>query len=374
MAEVQVATLGVASAAPQEDQLDKEKIYRDGAKMVEQTKETENKTRKLQADTVGKAMNFGIISNRTGADAVTYEGTNPFAVAQVGEDMFLTFRRKSMAVIILQSIFVNAIAFAVDRYAPLPEFHWGLYLATWIIPLILLGILSCIRYKTPCNFVMLFIFSVAVGITFGLLHEPMKAYTENFATDRKKNWSPQCYGMAGHTIALILLSLLTCFKHPGRQPGRAMVKMAPVSILVAVVTDIAGIIAYATYWNYIGPTIFIVISIVMNTLSLMWIGYQMDALALRLKLDEWLYPLILLWCEVFVTLFIVAAVMFMIVATCVSGGAQDVGILDGGCAGCYGFYCDCYYGGSGDEERRNSEDTAQDQPPVQEGMVSAVDV
>merc|ERR1711908_46748 len=181
---------------------------------------------------------MGIISNRTGADAMTYEGTNPFAVSTLGEDLFLQFRRKSMGLIILQSIFVNLIAFIVDRFAPLPEFHWGMYMGTWIVPVVLLWVLSWVRYKTPCNFVMLFIFSVAVGITFGFLHEPMKAYTENFATDRKKNWSPQCYGMAGHTIALILLSLVTCFKHPGRQQGRALVKMAPVAIIVAVITDI----------------------------------------------------------------------------------------------------------------------------------------
>lgn len=346
-------------------QLEKIGDFRDGQKVIEETKSVGNKAQKTQARIVGNAVDYGVISSRTGAETLAQKGANPFAVAELGENIMLSFRRKSMALIIFQSIYVNAIAFGIDRFASLPAYHWALYLSTWIVPVILLGILTCVRHKVPANYIMLFVFSTMLGVTFGLLHEPMRVFTEEFAVDREQNWSPQCYGMAGHTIGLCLLSLLTCFRHP----GKGVVKMAPMSVMVALVTDIVGILAYMTNWNYVGPPVFIGFAIVMHTLSLFWIGYQMDRLSANLQVTEWLYPVILLWCEVFIAFFMMAVFFAALVLLLIggsSGGEVSEGHWDGICDGCYLLYCDCYY--TGDEKSQKQGEVA----PKQENMNTEV--
>lgn len=333
--------------------------------MIEETKAVGNKTQKTKAGIVGQAIDYGVISSRTGAEALAQSGTNPFAVAELGENIMLVFRRKSMALIIFQSIYVNAIAFGIDRFAQLPAYHWALYLSTWIVPVVLLAILTCARHKTPANYILLFIFSTILGVTFGLLHEPMKVFTEEFSVDRVRNWSPQCYGMAGHTIGLCLLFLLTSFRHP----GRGVVKMAPVSVMVALITDIVGVVAYMTHWNYVGPPLFIGVAIVMHTLSLVWIGYQMDSLSGNLQVTEWLYPVILLWCEVFIAFFAIGVFLATLALILIGGGSSGEvsdGNWDGICAGCYFLYCDCYY--TDDEKNQKQGEAA----PKQEAMNTVV--
>jgi len=350
--------------------------YRDGTQMVTAAVDKSKGARKSQFTTIGKAQDMGLISSRTGADAVTGEGTNPFAVSAMGTRILMRFRQKAMLTIILQSIFINAIAFMVDREImfELPAFHWAIYLGTWLVPIIILFFVNMFRYKSPINFILLGTFSVVIGITFGLLQVPMERYTMTFTTDRTRNWSPQCYGMAGHTIALIILSLITCIPHG----SRGMVKMAPVAILIAFVTDIAGILAYTTNWNYIGPPVFVIIAILMNTLSLAWIGYQMDMLTMRLQVDEFLYPVILLWCEVFIVLFLVMAFLIGILMLMMGegGGGEGAGFCDGCGYGCYGVYCDCYYGGSGSANKARNDDgtnSQEDSPaPAQQDMSTEV--
>mmetsp|Transcript_62510 Transcript_62510/g.111081 ORF Transcript_62510/g.111081 Transcript_62510/m.111081 type:complete len:416 (-) Transcript_62510:65-1312(-) len=370
--------------------------YRDGKMMtgevIDAARETGAKGQAIQAATIGRAIDAGIIGSRTGADQVTGSlGINPFAVSHLGNDILFRFRSKSMFIIITQSIFVNSIALAIDRYAVHPAYHWGLYLSFWIVPILILFVLNYFRYRVPLNYILLVIFSICVAISFGLMKVPMLAYALHYA-DGREVWSPQCYGMAFHTIALTLMAMITCVPHG----QRGLIKMAPVSILVAIVTDIMGAVCYLTYWNYIGPPAFVIVAVIMNTLSLSWIGYQMDCLSLRLEVDEYMYPVILLWCEIFIGMFMV--ITFLIaMATIFAGGdmGADAGSgiggiemtggeggagghgTDGGhgacincygaCDGCYVFYCDCYYGGALDptrdknnQQKWNQEEEAQD--------------
>lgn len=331
--------------------------------VVEEMKVTGRSSEKTKAGIVKDATSLGVIDHRTAAEAVTYKGSNPFAVSEQGNDIILTFRRKALCLIIAQSVYVNAISFAIDRFMTLPEYHWLLYLSTWVVPILLLAALNCYRYKIPANFVLLFIFSTVIGVTFGLLHVPMEVYTKYYAIDHRRNWSPQCYGMAGHTISLVLVFLLTCFRHP----GKGVVKMAPVCAVVAVLTDIAAIVLYNKYLHYVGPELFLGIGLFMHTLSILWIGYQMDTLAFRLQVAEWIYPVILLWCEIFVAMFMIC-VMFFTVCLIMVGEGHGGGTSsnwDGICNGCHSSYCDCYYTESKDESDGTS-------APVQQTMATGV--
>lgn len=125
--------------------------------------------------------------------------------------------------------------------------------------------------------------------------------------------------------------------------------------MVALVTDIVGVLAYTTYWNYVGPPIFVVVAVVMHTLSLLWIGYQMDSLSERLQVTEWLLPVILLWCEVFVAFFMMAVLIATLVLILIggsSGSEASDGNWDGICDGCYFLYCDCYYTGDAKSQKQ----------------------
>eukprot|EP00930_Biecheleria_cincta_P023308 TRINITY_DN16863_c0_g1_i1.p1 TRINITY_DN16863_c0_g1~~TRINITY_DN16863_c0_g1_i1.p1 ORF type:complete len:389 (-),score=61.84 TRINITY_DN16863_c0_g1_i1:100-1266(-) len=324
--------------------------------------------------------------------------SNPFAVAQLGENIILTFRRKSLALIVFQTICVNVIAFCVDRLAPRPDWHWMAYVGTWIFPVMVLFILNYVRRVVPLNFVLVVVFSASIGVALGLLHVPMQEYTMNWAQGEaaaessglqpeltnftganstfnssggsnstfsnaagiessepwKKDWPLQCYAITAHTMGLALLMLLTCFKHP----AKGLVKVMPVSIIIAIVTDIAFLIGYVVYRDCI-PPLFAITTILMSTLSIVWIGYQMDRLTRQLQVEEWVYPLILLWCEVFSCLLALAAILLAL------GAIEDCPCEDSSCCqGCYGCFCDCYYGGAKEEQNRNSDEPASRQETV----------
>jgi len=309
------------------------------------------------------------------------ERVNPLAVTQLGNTIIMQFRRKAMAAIIFQSIFVNVIAFIVDRQIlfQFPRFHWSFYLASWIIPAIVLSICFCFRYKRPVNYIMFGIFTVMFGFTLGLLAVPMERYTVIFAKHPEQycsttpsdlargvcntNWSPQCYGMAWHTISLCCFALVSCIPH-GR---KGLIRMGPVSIAIAIVTGLLGPIAYVYHWSYVGPPMFAIVAFILNALSILWIGYQMDRLSDRLQVDEFMYPVMLVWCELFVAMAVTFTLLFTVMA-CLVGGDVATSGCDGLCYGCYGCYCDCYYGGANDENRNDSADqdtTIPDQQDMQ---------
>merc|ERR1711988_1578788 len=88
-----------------------------------------------------------------------------------------------------------------------------------------------------------------------------------------KIYSPQCYGMFAHSLALI--SLLGLTEVTSRIKGRAL-KVAPLSVGAAIISNVVFTCAYTVYYNYIGPSFFLVIALIMNTISLLWVGYQLD--------------------------------------------------------------------------------------------------
>eukprot|EP00931_Biecheleriopsis_adriatica_P064221 TRINITY_DN39036_c0_g1_i1.p1 TRINITY_DN39036_c0_g1~~TRINITY_DN39036_c0_g1_i1.p1 ORF type:complete len:407 (-),score=76.64 TRINITY_DN39036_c0_g1_i1:54-1274(-) len=326
--------------------------YRDGETMVERSERKSRGIEKATATKLGKAQEKGIMDSRTVADMVLKPGDNPFSVESMGASIILQFRRKSIAIVIVQSILVNAIAVIIDRFVPLPDASWQVYIAFWLVPLALLGVLTLVRYKSPWNWIVLVAFSVTISITFGALRVPMQVYAQVYVGPDTKLWSPQCYGMAGHTIALMLLSAITCIQHPR---GR-VIKMLPSALVVAVITDVAGVVAYVTYWNYIGPPLFAGIAIAMNTLSLLWIGHQMDKLCSRLQVDEYFQPVVLLWCEVFLALLMTVVVLLTLAAALASGEGGCEGCGD--CCECSGFYyCDCYidYGSPTEQKQQERE-------------------
>jgi len=103
---------------------------------------------KVQAADEGKAKaaSVGIVSPSDPADAVP--GVNPFAVSQLGAVILLQFRRKAMALIILECIVATALAFIADAVT-LPEENWTYCLAAWLIPGALICMLMLLRFKKP---------------------------------------------------------------------------------------------------------------------------------------------------------------------------------------------------------------------------------
>jgi len=279
---------------------------------------------------VGKAT--GPASSTSTMGVMTVE--NHLSVLELGDAIILTFRRKSLAILIVQSIGINAIAFCVDRFAPIPDTDSALVLcmAAWALPTVCLMLLYYYRLRKPVNLILLVVFSIAIGVTLGLLRVPMEWYTLNFHSGREI-WSPQCYGMAGHTIALMLLAALSCVPHG----SRGLAKVAPIAVFVGVFTNILGIVLHAKYWNYVGPTSFLVIALILNIFSIAWVGYNLDDLSAKLQVDEIFYPAILIWTELLITV----CSLTLICLVCVSGECAAPDCCEGWF--CYAVWCDCYY-------------------------------
>ena len=95
----------------------------------------------------------------------------------------------------------------------------------------------------------------------------------------------------------------------------------------------------------------------------------MDRLSRNLQVAEWLYPVILLWCEVFIAFFkmaVIFATLVLIVIGGSSGGEASDGNWDGICDGCYFLYCDCYY--TGDEKSQKQGEIAPKQESRETGV------
>eukprot|EP00928_Gymnodinium_smaydae_P021167 TRINITY_DN18239_c0_g6_i1.p1 TRINITY_DN18239_c0_g6~~TRINITY_DN18239_c0_g6_i1.p1 ORF type:complete len:422 (-),score=36.54 TRINITY_DN18239_c0_g6_i1:258-1463(-) len=304
--------------------------YRDGDAMVERAHANDS-SQIATANALSKAKEKGLIDSRTVADALVNEGINPFSVQELGAHVLLGFRRKSLAIIIVQSIIVNVIAVIVDTSVALPGF-WGICVGLWMVPIALLGVLFRVRYRYPWNWIILFLFTSTVGATFGMLRVPMQLLIEPGTTLK----SPQCYFLAAHTLALVIMYFLTCFAHLHKR----VMRMLPAAAFAAVCTNVLGVTAYAVHFHFVCPRLFVIIAVIMNTVVLLWVGRQMDKLGSRLQVDEYLLPVILLWSEIFAAI--------MMIGLCLLAGGDDSTCT---CCCCTDaspgfFHCDCciHYG------------------------------
>merc|ERR1712060_130427 len=117
-----------------------------------------------------------------------------------------------------------------------------------------------------------------------------------------------------------------------------------VAVVVAVLTVVVGIVG----WLTIAPEIhalWVVPSLLLNSLGLVWLGYEMDWICSRLNPDEFLLPICLVWSEILTTV-VICVVLAM-------AGDFSACEPDGCMSGTYIYcHCDCWLYGNGDSSRK----------------------
>jgi len=317
--------------------------FRNGKQMID-CAEQDCTTRKSQLETLAKLKENNIVSDRTVADYLNGAGMrNPEAVDQLGISVLCAFRRKIFALLSLQCLSVLVIAYLVANLGPVKDLQI-LYDSEnlmrdciicgvlWVLAMVSLGGVAAVRYDFPKNFIALSIFTVMVSIAVAAFAGPNVHL-----------------GLGLVLVGLVLTGIVVTIPCGGK-----VLQVFPVTFAIMLVCNAMGIF-FMAFWQTWGGTfihpMYVVLLMFLNSVGLCWAGHEIDRLCSRLKVDEYLLPIVLLWAEMLVALLLVFAIESMADA----GGDC--------CDGCHmwaytTWHCDCciYNDGShgNDKYRRQS--------------------
>lgn len=264
---------------------------------------------------------------------------NPDAVQQLGMDILMGFRRKAFVLLTLQSLVVWGLASCIARIPMLVDREFlvltkepkqelymdaGILAVAFFMTIVSLAATYCVRYRFPANMACLSVFTVLLSLFLALI-----GGTNCF------------YGLALAVGCEIAIAVPSCLRFKGRT-----VEVFPVATVVSLVMLPTGFFG----WQVLAPEIhsaWVVISLVLNFFGTVWLGYEMDWMCARLKPDEYLMPIVLVWVEILA----VVAIAFI----CMMGGQmQDGGSCSGGCNAPVVIYwrCDCWIYDGGESSRK----------------------
>jgi len=291
-----------------------------------------------------KIKDTGIVSSSTVA-ANILPGMNPFSADNQTVAVLTKFRRKVFALLFLQNVLVLACALGIELvFQALQESgtRFGLKMTfySWFAAVLALAVLAFTRKYAPWNYVALFVFNLFGALALASL----KFVFDRFDADVK---APHlvCFGI--HTLGIGILGVLSSkvFNGEGRRTCKVFV-LTPTAIVVtdAIIVCLCSSLAIAPVGVSLGFAL-------LNTLGLLWIGFHIDKLSSLLTVDEYMQPVIVLWCEILITI-----LLFMVVALLMFGGGEgnnDTGACD--CCKCTFFYggtLDSFFIHDDERERR----------------------
>jgi len=280
---------------------------------------------KNQAKKLEKLQQKGVVCERTVADYLAEQGKNPFAVDQLGLDILVRFRRKMFALLIVQCGVTMGVAYLVAN-SPLVRDLEILYhpetfirdailcLASWAFSVISLCMVGAVRYKSPQNIMALAIFTVFMSITLALM------------AGRNVH-----LGLLMVFLGLVFVGAVSCIKIRGK-----VIEIFPITIVCMVVVNVLVVLWAVLYAERTNMGLgYVVLVMVLNSVGLCWSGYEMDRLCSRLRVDEYMLPVVLLWAELLVTLLL----LFSTESMC-----QAAGNCEGNCYmwSYTTWHCDCW--------------------------------
>jgi len=245
------------------------------------------------------------------------------AVDRMGLSVLLGFRRKMFALLIIQSTVVFLLSWVFANIPTVKNMRIlysretlyrdaAIVMALWVISMGLLCVLGAVRKTHPHNKVMLSIFTVFISLTFAAMAGPNVHL-----------------GMSIMLLGIVLVSILSSVKI-----GNKVMEVFPAAFIVMIFCNIIILIWMVKFntfihWGYVA------LLFVVNTVGLLWTGYQIDRLCSRLKVDEYMLPLILIWAQLMVAMFLMMSVQALAAqATDCSGGCYVWGHT--------GWNCDCW--------------------------------
>jgi len=280
----------------------------------------------------------GTLDARTVSDAVTGGGrsSNPTAADQLGLDILAGFRRKVFGLLIVQSAVIWGLAAAIARIPVIldrnmldydkekKEFYQdcGIAAGVFILAIIALAFVARYRWRWSQSLIALSMFTVIMSTFLGIVCGP------NILL-----------GMGLALGGTLLVALPSCVRFKDR-----MIEVLPVAMVVAVIVVAAGIVG----WLMIAPeiqAIWVIPTLLLNAIGMVWLGYQMDWICSRLNPDEFLLPICLVWSEILtVTLVMILMVMAGDTAACEPGGCSTGTFIY--------CHCDCWLYADGDSSRK----------------------
>jgi len=289
-------------------------------------------------DVLKAHQQHGTLEARTVSDAVTGGGkaSNPDAADQLGLDILAGFRRKVFAILLLQCAVIWGLAAGIARIPFIKdrnmldyskekrEFYMdcGIAGGVFVLSVISLAVVSRYRYRWSRSLIALSIFTVIISTFLGIVCGP------NILL-----------GLALALGGTFLVALPTCVRFKDR-----MIEVLPVAMIVAVLVLVVGIVG----WLTIAPEIdamWVVPSLLLNCIGMVWLGYEMDWICSRLNPDEFLLPICLVWSEILtVTLVMILMVMAGDTAACEPGGCSTGTFIY--------CHCDCWLYADGDSSRK----------------------
>jgi len=284
-----------------------------------------------------KQQEMGFVDSRTVAEMLSVRGVNPYAVDQMSHDIIRRFRIKSLALVAMQNIASFIIAFVVERVVTPPKVrteeavvHNYKVALLWVATIAMLIVTSCVRHRYPFNYICSVIFTLLVGSAIGCLTGPCAelAYKSSEKLD-----APQLYVLGFYIVGILVFALMailspqrTAELREGRREKRTdKVPLICLALLSAVITCTALVIFWSIHRFM--PATWLAFIIVGTTLPLLWVGYAFNRLCSRLNPDEYFYPMILIWVDLFIVIITLIICMMMF---CGGGGDSGGGMESGG--------------------------------------------
>jgi len=269
---------------------------------------------------------------------VSQMNSNPNSADQLGLDILAGFRRKMFGTLLIQSVLVLGVSWGWANIPAIKEmeiaYHGsnfdrdlGILSVLLLATLIALGFTAKNRYKHPKNLIYLAAFSIFLSIFLG-----------SFIGSNVH----LCLGLC--CVGVLLIAIPSCIKFNDK-----MIEVFPVSFFVVLITIIIGITWEITYNDFIYMH-WTILSLVFSSLALLWFGWEIDRLCSTVEVDEFLLPVVILWCE-----FVVMLIVLLSFAA-VANGATQCGDCLVGCSYTT-CHCDCFIHRDG---RRGTRDFMRD--------------
>lgn len=316
-------------------------------------------SQKNEAETLNKLRETNLASSELVADAMAIEGANPYAVASLGQGFVKNFRIKSFALICIQVITVLFLGIIIDMGVsddkhPGTYFVGGLCLLLVIVLLIVAGF----RHFYPFNYFMEVIFTLVAGLCLGLSSKPMERAQEVCCPNTDKAEKPGIYAFGFYVAGLCILSVICVLAAPG---NKSVMKCLP----CAFIADCFVVVLFGATWTMTKfcPINWLMCMMFVVCMCILWVGFECDRLANKLKIDEYLMPVILVWADLLVMIAICLAIIALIMCAAMGGGNVDCGGMCYGCHGC-GTYSPWLHSTSGVRDRAEEavEEGAAPQP------------
>lgn len=283
----------------------------------------DNHTTEKELARLQELQSKGQLSDRTVADYLNGQGANPFAADRMGLKVLVAFRRKMFALLLLQCTVVLFFAWGIANIPMVKDmeilYHMDNIIRDGIIcvfffvsSVVSLGVVAVLRYKHPFNIIALSVFTVFMSATLASLAGPNVHL-----------------GLLAVLVGFALVFLPCSFIIRNK-----VIEVFPVAFVAMVLINI-GIVVWMCMYGTFMSWGYAVVLMVLNSISMVWGGYEIDRLCSRLKVDEYMLPVILLWAELLVMIFVIFSVETM---------CEAAGSFEGGCSmwAHTTWHCDCW--------------------------------